>query len=381
VYRDTRYLWRPGCWVDYRPGWVWIPAHYVWTPVGFVFVEGYWDLELSRRGLLFAPVYFRRPLWTVASWSYQPSYLVYNDFLTAALFVRPGGYYFGNYFEPEYRRRGFVAWIDYRLGNTGYDPLFSYYRWSHRDDRAAVRDLRELYAARFNGTAARPPVTLVQQNILIQNITNSQVTNNVTNVQQVTALASLRNANPALVRLQPVPRAQQLQEQKFAQSLRQASATRARSEARVLTTNSAATGANARPVHVDLNLPKRKPNAAIAGMRPPPAPTVAHPTTGPGIVNRPSGSSRDGTHETSTRPNEPQTRPGTEARPPVRTEPPRRDTRPPDTTPPRTEPRPAPKTEPRPAPKTEPRPAPKAEPPRPQPPPPTPPRKDDKKGG
>jgi len=33
----------------------------------------------------------------------------------------------------------------------------------------AVRGLRDLYTARFQRTAARPPATLAQQNTLIQN--------------------------------------------------------------------------------------------------------------------------------------------------------------------------------------------------------------------
>src|SRR5207237_4231264 len=113
--------------------------------------------------------------------------------------------------------RGFIAWVDFRLGGFGYDPLFSYYRWRHRDDRRAVSDLREVYAARFSGRAERPPVTLVQQNTLIQNIQNNRVTN-VTNITHVTALAPLNNVNRNVVQLQPVARAQQLQEQRFAQN-------------------------------------------------------------------------------------------------------------------------------------------------------------------
>src|SRR5258707_896509 len=50
VYRETRYRWRPGFWLGYRPGWMWMPAHYVWTPVGYVFVDGYWDYPLADRG-------------------------------------------------------------------------------------------------------------------------------------------------------------------------------------------------------------------------------------------------------------------------------------------------------------------------------------------
>src|SRR5262249_45542208 len=99
VYRERRYFWRPGFWIEYRPGWVWIPAHYVWTPGGYVFVEGYWDRPLERRGLLFAPV--RIDVRVLADrFSYTPCYVVQPDFLISALFVRPRycHYYFGDYF-------------------------------------------------------------------------------------------------------------------------------------------------------------------------------------------------------------------------------------------------------------------------------------------
>ena len=28
------YVWRPGVWIEHRPNWVWVPAHYHWTPAG-----------------------------------------------------------------------------------------------------------------------------------------------------------------------------------------------------------------------------------------------------------------------------------------------------------------------------------------------------------
>ena len=46
------YVWRPGVWIDHRPGWVWVPAHFCWTPLGYVFVDGYWDFILAMRGVL-----------------------------------------------------------------------------------------------------------------------------------------------------------------------------------------------------------------------------------------------------------------------------------------------------------------------------------------
>src|SRR5437763_31716 len=63
VYRDTRWLWRPGYWTSFQLGRVWNPAHYLWTPGGYVFVDGYWDYPLEDRGLIFAPVVFRQPLY------------------------------------------------------------------------------------------------------------------------------------------------------------------------------------------------------------------------------------------------------------------------------------------------------------------------------
>ena len=61
-----RYVWRPGVWIDHRPGWVWVPAHFCWTPLGYVFVDGYWDYVLATRGVLFAPIVFHRPIYTAA---------------------------------------------------------------------------------------------------------------------------------------------------------------------------------------------------------------------------------------------------------------------------------------------------------------------------
>ena len=366
VYRETRYRWRPGFWLGHRPGWVWIPAHYVWTPVGYVFVEGYWDLELEQRGLCFAPVWFRRPLWTDAGWFYRPQYLVYDDFIRSALFVRPGfsSYYFGDYFEPAYRQRGFISWLDFRLGGAGFDPLFSYYRWSHRDNPGWYRDMRDLYTGRFEGRVQRPPRTLVQQNTMIQNITVNNV-NNV-NVTNITAVAPLTNVNRNVVKLQRVPQQDLVREQRFAQTLRQASVQRSQVETQLLGRGGTAT-ATSRPVVAQVNVPKPRaiPNGT-GNLRPPPSPVQS--TTGP---VRPEGG------------REPRTGPGTgkaepmperrprveppqpERRPPTRVEPPVQPERRPPTRvePPQPERKPPTRVEP---PPQERRPPTKAEPPQPE---------------
>ena len=68
---------------------MWVPSHYTWTPCGYVFVDGYWDYPLRQRGVLFTPVYFTGAVYTRPAFVYRPSYVVYDDALTGALFVRP----------------------------------------------------------------------------------------------------------------------------------------------------------------------------------------------------------------------------------------------------------------------------------------------------
>lgn len=55
IARGDAFAWQAGYWAQAKPGWVWTPAHYSWTPAGAVFVSGYWDYPLARRGQLFAP--------------------------------------------------------------------------------------------------------------------------------------------------------------------------------------------------------------------------------------------------------------------------------------------------------------------------------------
>ena len=57
AYRDAGYGWVAGYWARVQPGYVWVAAHYRWTPSGFIYIPGYWDLAVSRRGFLYAPVY------------------------------------------------------------------------------------------------------------------------------------------------------------------------------------------------------------------------------------------------------------------------------------------------------------------------------------
>jgi hypothetical protein len=161
MYRNDQYVWRPGFWSPYREGWVWTPASYLWTPHGYVYTPGFWDYPLAGRGLLFAPVAFSRPLWLTPGWVYQPSYFVTPSVLTSALFIGPAarGYYFGSYYGPAYRTLGYRPW--FAAGTGG--GLFAYYNWANRANPAWAAGVRATFDGRFNGTLARPPVTLRQQ--------------------------------------------------------------------------------------------------------------------------------------------------------------------------------------------------------------------------
>ncbi|MBX9623950.1 MAG: hypothetical protein K2X82_09095, partial [Gemmataceae bacterium] len=195
----TRYVWRPGFWMPHRPGWVWTPACYRWTPVGCVFVDGYWDYPLATRGVLFTPVFFPRPLLRPA-FVYTPTYVVAPPVLYGALFCRRGygNYYFGDYYEPRYATVGFRPWCAPLLARPGlninigigggrrwaYDPLWSYYSVAYRDTPRWSAGVGDVFAGRYRGDIPRPPRTLVQQNTAITNITNvtnvTNVTNNIT---------------------------------------------------------------------------------------------------------------------------------------------------------------------------------------------------------
>jgi hypothetical protein len=197
VFKEKRYFWRPGFWVEFRPQWVWIPAHYMWTAAGYIFVEGYWDHPLEERGLLFAPVRID-PKVIVGAWSYTPQFVVQPDFLIGALFVQSSHahYYFGDYFEPRYRDRGFVAWVNFRPTRDSFDPNFAFYRSRFGGDKVWETNLRNLYVARTNGDVPRPPRTLVQQNTVIKNITENKTTNvtvnkslNISHIQNVSVVA------------------------------------------------------------------------------------------------------------------------------------------------------------------------------------------------
>jgi hypothetical protein len=321
VYSTNRYLWRPGIWTAFRPGWVWIPAHYRWTPVGYVFVDGYWDYALRDRGILFSPVYIDRRYCYRPRWYYSPSFVVYDECLFGALFVRPGcaHYYFGDYFEARYTRLGYRSWfsVSFSRGYT-YDPLFSYYSVHYRRDPHWAPAIREVYVARYAGDMPRPPVrvgvsvnfnfntfagnpamrqkyTNITRTTNIVNVTN--VTNNVVNIKNVTNNTTVNNTNVnnqiTKFKLQPVTTAQKNQ---FVASSKQTQALgKQRTDLETkLHAQGGAVGKNDAPKSVKMNLPKAKVSSTGTGagastQHNPPPPVIKHGTKPAGTLPKTGG--------------------------------------------------------------------------------------------
>ncbi|WP_169309348.1 YXWGXW repeat-containing protein [Desulforhopalus sp. IMCC35007] len=159
IWTPNGYAWQTGYWHAKRPDMVWIPAHYVWTPHGFVFVMGYWDYQISRRGLMFAPLYYSRPIYRNHGYFYSPAIVLDFDAVFLSLFIRDSHhYYFGDYYDPRYEKRGFHPWYSNRATRFGHDPYYRNYR-SHRlrNDKNWEKNYHQQFEYRRNHEDARPP--------------------------------------------------------------------------------------------------------------------------------------------------------------------------------------------------------------------------------
>jgi hypothetical protein len=145
--------------------WDWSPNYYVWTPHGWVFVDGYWDYAVERRGVLFAPVYFE-PRWREhRDYRYSPSIVIDLTVFPNHLFLRMSDehYYFGDYYGVSYANRGFYASFAYQSHGYGYDPIYAHQRWEHREDKDWERHVAAKYQYRQEHENVRPVRTWVAQ--------------------------------------------------------------------------------------------------------------------------------------------------------------------------------------------------------------------------
>ena len=165
---QDRYLWRPGYWIQTQPDWIWMPSRYVPTPNGYVYIDGYWDYPLARRGLTFAPVVFAPTVLARPSFSYTPVVALAAGGLLANLFIRPAtnNYYFGDYYTASGRGpgSGYVPWFGHPHHRSGYDPLYAQMAAVHRHQEPNWdRRIREDYQYRFDHHEARPAPTFVAE--------------------------------------------------------------------------------------------------------------------------------------------------------------------------------------------------------------------------
>lgn len=202
IYRDTRYLWRPGYWVVNQPGWCWVPATYNWTPGGYIYVDGYWDHSVRRRGVLFAPCYFDSAVIYRPGYYYRPSVCLDIEVITPHFFCRPsyGHYYFGDYYATSYLSVGITPWFNftYARGSRFYSSDFSYYECHYRrsNPRWGI-EVRLGYERYRDNVAIRPARTYVNQQTVINNIT---INNNKTVVNNKTTIINNNTNNLALAK-------------------------------------------------------------------------------------------------------------------------------------------------------------------------------------
>jgi hypothetical protein len=163
VWRGDDYAWRAGYWARVQPGYVWVPAHLRWTPYGYIYINGYWDLAVADRGIIYAPVVIDPDVVTVG-FVYTPCYVVHHEIVLDAFFVRPCycHYYFGDYYGPAYSDCGYVSVVVY--GRSHYDSVIVYERWGHRDDPRWESVQIDIAVGRDRGRMERPPRTVVEFN-------------------------------------------------------------------------------------------------------------------------------------------------------------------------------------------------------------------------
>ncbi len=198
LYVGDRYAWRAGYWTRSRPGHVYVSSHYRWSPYGHVFVAGYWDYHVAGRGVLYAPVHINYVA-VGPRFVYTPYYAVHNSVVVDFLFVRAGHghYYFGDYYGPRYATLGFEC--GYAYGRRHYDPIVAYRRWEHRDQPRWIDARVSLTIERSAGRAPLPPRTLVQQNTVVNNVTNvKNVTINNTQIIAPTRTVAKGNGGKAV---------------------------------------------------------------------------------------------------------------------------------------------------------------------------------------
>jgi hypothetical protein len=120
---------------------------------------GYWDYLPDQRGVMFAPLYYPRPIYRHYGYFYRPHIILDTNVVFLSLFVRRGShhYYFGDYHHHRYEKRGFRPWYSRQANRYGHDPFYRTYRQHRmRDDRHWENNYRRQSEYRRSHKDARP---------------------------------------------------------------------------------------------------------------------------------------------------------------------------------------------------------------------------------
>ena len=286
AYANTGYGWRAGGWMRPMPGRVWIPAHYIWTPRGCIFVPGYWDYAIDQRGLLFAPVAFDAGFYSQPGFCYTPAVVVNVTFITVNLFIGPGRhhYFFGDYYDDRCHRRGFVPSYEFHRNHGGYDPIFASQQWDHRRDTNNWQDSqRRRFEQLRDNRNDRPARTFRAE--LANRAAGRNTANNLPAVRTLRDLSVANNAPVRVEKLNTTTRERLTRETTVltrSQETRVTKETKAGKTARfnapVATLTTPKINANA-PVTSRIN--RTTPAAATPGFTPPVTRTTPAPNTTP----------------------------------------------------------------------------------------------------
>ncbi len=161
-WQNSGYAWQGGYWDEVRPDWVWVPSYYTSTPRGYIYVDGYYDYDVPRRGMIFAPVRFYGAGYSQPGYYYRPTLVISLNAVLDHLFVRPRSrhYYFGDYYDQQYRGSGYYPSNQYYSGGYGYDPIYAHRRWNHRNEDGWERRYEDNFTFYRDHREERPPHTL-----------------------------------------------------------------------------------------------------------------------------------------------------------------------------------------------------------------------------
>ena len=157
---SSDYQWNAGYWHPLQDDFIWVPSHTVWTPRGYIFVNGYWDRRLPLRGICFAPVYIPRVTYSRPGWSLRPNVFLNSQAVLLNLFVQPGynHYLFGDYYGLPSNRRNVIPAYVFHQRRGSYDPLLSFYTaYNGRQGQDLIRWYDNQHADLNRNPSKRPP--------------------------------------------------------------------------------------------------------------------------------------------------------------------------------------------------------------------------------